>query len=74
MMQRLAELLSPRLVDTTSALGIEPDWVEAAAFAWLAKQTMHQQAGNLTSVTGANHSVVLGGIYPVSRIESSREI
>jgi len=66
MMQRLGELLSPRVVMTTAALGIEPDWVEAAAFGWLAKQTMHQQAGNLTSVTGANHSVVLGGIYPVN--------
>jgi len=64
MMKRLSELLSPRLLETTSALHIEPDWVEAAAFAWLARQTMHQQAGNLMSVTGAGRNVVLGGIYP----------
>lgn len=63
MMQRLTELLAPRQVDTTATLGIEPDWVEAAAFAWLARQTMHQQAGNLMSVTGAGRQVILGGIY-----------
>ena len=62
-LQRLSQLMSPASVQTTSALGIDPDWVEAAAFAWLAKQTMHQQAGNLMSVTGAKRPVILGGIY-----------
>lgn len=63
MMQRLSQLMSPATVQTTSVLGIEPDWVEAAAFAWLARQTMHKQAGNLMSVTGAKRPVILGGIY-----------
>jgi anhydro-N-acetylmuramic acid kinase len=63
-MQRLSQLLSPRTVQTTAVLGIDPDWVEAAAFAWLARQTLHKQAGNLISVTGARHPVILGGIYP----------
>jgi anhydro-N-acetylmuramic acid kinase len=62
-LERLSQLMSPAPVQTTSVLGIEPDWVEAAAFAWLAKQTMHKQAGNLMSVTGAKHPVILGGIY-----------
>lgn len=65
-LQRLSRLLSPASVQTTAALGIEPDWVEAAAFAWLARQTMHKQAGNLMSVTGAKHPVILGGIYPAT--------
>jgi len=62
-MQRLSQLMSPVAVQTTATLGIEPDWVEAAAFAWLARQTMYKQAGNLMSVTGARHPVILGGIY-----------
>ena len=48
---------------TTEALGLAPDWVEAAAFAWLAHQTLEGLPGNLPSVTGARHPVILGGIY-----------
>ncbi len=50
-------------IRTTEALGIHPDWVEACAFAWLAQRTLAGLAGNLPSVTGARHPVVLGGIY-----------
>ena len=63
LMQRLAQLMSPARVATTAELGVDPAWVEAAAFAWLARQTLHRQAGNLPSVTGASHPVVLGGIF-----------
>ncbi|ODS24743.1 anhydro-N-acetylmuramic acid kinase [Candidatus Endobugula sertula] len=55
--------LKPRRLASTEALGISPDWVEAIAFAWLAKQTMDKAAGNLPAVTGANRDVILGGIY-----------
>lgn len=48
---------------TTEALGLAPDWVEAAAFAWLAHQTLEGLPGNLPSVTGAKRAVILGGIY-----------
>jgi anhydro-N-acetylmuramic acid kinase len=48
----------------TDALGIPADWVEAAAFAWLAKQTMEGKPGNLPAVTGASGLRVLGAIYP----------
>jgi anhydro-N-acetylmuramic acid kinase len=51
-------------VATTDNLGMSPDWVEAAAFAWLAHQTLERQPGNLPSVTGAKRAVILGGIYP----------
>ena len=47
-------------VETTETLGVNPDWVEAMAFAWLAYQNEHQRAGNLPSVTGADSAVVLG--------------
>lgn len=65
--RHLASRLSTNLpgapVDTTRALGLHPDWVEAAAFAWLAHQTLEGRPANLPSVTGARHEVVLGAIY-----------
>lgn len=51
-------------IESTLAYGIDPDFVEAAAFAWLAKQTLCGKSGNLPSVTGAEKPVILGGIYP----------
>ncbi len=50
-------------VTTTSKLGVDPDWVEAIAFAWLAKQTFEGKPGNIPSVTGAKHECVLGAVY-----------
>ena len=50
-------------VRTTSTLGIEPDWVEAAAFAWMAKQTIQGIKLETKPFTGARKSCVLGGIY-----------
>ncbi len=62
--KRIAHRLAPCRVDTTDRLGIAPDWVEAAAFAWLAMRTLAGEAGNAPSVTGAAREVVLGGIHP----------
>lgn len=64
LMLRLETLLHPRLLAKTEQLGISAQWVEAAAFAWLAKQTMEGISGNLPAVTGATSSVILGSIYP----------
>lgn len=50
------------LLDTT-ALGLAPTQVEAAAFAWLAMRTMNGLPGSLPAVTGARAPAVLGGIY-----------
>ena len=61
---RIEERAEPIRVDTTAALGIHPDWVEAAAFAWLAMRTIAGEAGNAPTVTGAARETVLGGIYP----------
>ncbi len=61
---RLAERAAPVRVDTTERLGVHPDWVEAAAFAWLAMRTLAGEAGNAPSVTGAEREVALGGIWP----------
>ena len=62
-MRRLAKNLEGVAVDNTNAAGLDPDWVEAVAFAWLAMRTLNGQTGNLPSVTGASHKVVLGTIH-----------
>lgn len=59
LMSQLQKLTKYTVV-TTEALGVHPDWVEAMAFAWLAYRNVHQQTGNLPSVTGAIKAVVLG--------------
>jgi anhydro-N-acetylmuramic acid kinase len=64
LMARLAELLAPMPVESSERHGISPALVEAAAFAWLARQTIAGQPGNLPSVTGAAGPRVLGAIYP----------
>jgi anhydro-N-acetylmuramic acid kinase len=64
LMQRIQALLPNLRVDTTAALGIAPDWVEALAFAWLARQALHHAPGNLPAVTGARGERILGAIYP----------
>ncbi|EIJ68165.1 anhydro-N-acetylmuramic acid kinase [Pasteurella bettyae] len=63
-MQRLIELLPTWQVSTTTEFGLDIDYVEAAAFAWLAYRRMHNLASNLPSVTGASKLVSLGVIYP----------
>ena len=50
-------------VQTTHNLGIDPNWVEAGLFAWLAKQAWEGTPTSLSTVTGANQAVTLGGIY-----------
>lgn len=63
LMKLLGELLAPCAVVSTKEAGLDPDFVEAAAFAWLAKQTLDGNPGNLPSVTGAAKPVILGGVY-----------
>jgi len=63
LMQQLTQQLAPFSVATTEKLGLLPDWVEACAFALMAKQTLDGKTGNIASVTGANQGVILGGVY-----------
>ncbi len=63
LMQRL-EVLAGKPVRSTAVLGIDPDWMEALAFAWLAKQCLEGKPGNLPAVTGARGPRILGAIYP----------
>jgi anhydro-N-acetylmuramic acid kinase len=63
LMRRLRDLLPATRVGSTMAIGLDPDWVEAAAFAWLAMRRMTGQPGNLPSVTGAKSAAMLGAIH-----------
>lgn len=64
LVQRIAALLPGCSVEATTAHGVDADFVEAAAFAWLARQALLGRAGNLPSATGAAGYRVLGAIYP----------
>ena len=63
LMHSLERHISDIPIDTTAALDLHPDWVEACAFAWLAHRRLEGLPGNIPQVTGAQHAVVLGGIY-----------
>jgi len=63
LMARIARRMPACSIATTAAAGISPDWVEAAAFAWLARERLAGRPGNLPSVTGAASAVPLGGVW-----------
>ncbi|MDM8569097.1 anhydro-N-acetylmuramic acid kinase [Thiotrichales bacterium HSG1] len=63
LMRGLADKLPNYKIESTEAIGINPNLVEAICFAWLAKQRLNEKPGNLPSVTGADQAVILGGIY-----------
>ena len=63
LMSRLTSLATNFSVASTEKCGVDPDCVEAMAFAWLAKQTLEKKPGNLTAVTGATKHAILGAVY-----------
>jgi anhydro-N-acetylmuramic acid kinase len=64
LLSRIRRALPGIVVASTDLLGIHPDWVEAAAFAWLAQRALKQEPGSIPRVTGADAERVLGAIYP----------
>jgi len=63
LLSAIAQLLAPNRVSTTAALGLDPDYVEAVAFAWFARRTLDGLTSSAGSVTGAKGARILGGIY-----------
>ena len=59
-MQRLGELLADTSVEPVDNSGISADAKEAIAFAILANESLHGNAGNLPSATGASVRKILG--------------
>lgn len=62
--ERLAAALAPARVDSTAALGVDPDFKEAVAFAVLAWLRLAGEPTNLPTVSGARRAVVLGDVHP----------
>jgi anhydro-N-acetylmuramic acid kinase len=63
LLDALARQVAPNRVATTAALGLDPDFVEAVAFAWFARRTLDGLTSSAGSVTGAAGARILGGIY-----------
>lgn len=63
LMDGLAQALPHCTVASTLELGVDPDWVEAIAFAWIARETCAGRAIDTAGFTGASEPVILGGIY-----------
>ncbi|KAF1687065.1 anhydro-N-acetylmuramic acid kinase [Pseudoxanthomonas broegbernensis] len=64
LMRRIAARLPGVAVESTAAHGLDPDFVEAMAFAWLAREALAGRPGNLPAVTGARGPRVLGVVHP----------
>lgn len=64
LMERLARHIPGCQVHDTGRYGVPPEWVEAMAFAWLARETLAGRPGNVPEVTGARRPVILGAVYP----------
>ncbi|MCM2678659.1 anhydro-N-acetylmuramic acid kinase [Echinimonas agarilytica] len=64
LMEQLQESMPTHPVATTEQIGLHPDWVEAACFAWLAHCYVKRIPANVPKVTGARGYRVLGCLYP----------
>jgi anhydro-N-acetylmuramic acid kinase len=60
LVERISKRLGDVPVQNTAALGIPPEWVEAVAFAWLARARLQQIPAGIPSVTGARQAAILG--------------
>jgi anhydro-N-acetylmuramic acid kinase len=63
LLKSIAALIAPNRVASTESLGLDPDYVEAVAFAWFAKRTLAGLTSSASSVTGAKGARILGGVY-----------
>lgn len=63
LLHSLAQQMAPNRVATTAVLGLDPDYVEAVAFAWFARRTLEGLTSSAGSVTGAAGARILGGVY-----------
>lgn len=66
LMRSIAAALPAISVQSTESAGLHPDWVEACAFAWLARERVNGRASDTPPITGARHSPCLGAVYPAT--------
>ncbi|MEO8011201.1 MAG: anhydro-N-acetylmuramic acid kinase [Dokdonella sp.] len=67
LMAAIAHAINPLRIASTLAIGVDPDYVEAALFAWLARERVEGRPGNRVDVTGARGSRLLGAIHAAPR-------
>jgi anhydro-N-acetylmuramic acid kinase len=63
LLRRLGARLADAALLSTADSGLDPDRVEACAFAWLAMCAVNGDPGNAPGVTGASRETVLGAIH-----------
>ncbi|TXG79428.1 MAG: anhydro-N-acetylmuramic acid kinase [Rhodocyclaceae bacterium] len=63
LMDALLLTLAPRSVQSVAAVGVDPDYVEAILFAWLARERIAERPIDLTGVTGASGVRRLGAVH-----------
>jgi anhydro-N-acetylmuramic acid kinase len=63
LLKAVAALIAPDRVASTESLGLDPDYVEAVAFAWFARRTLAGLTSSAGTVTGAKGARILGGVY-----------
>jgi anhydro-N-acetylmuramic acid kinase len=74
LLQRLGALLPEIEVKSTAEHGLDPDWVEAVLFAWLARERLAERKLDTRRITGARSPVLLGAVSrPASSHSTSRE-
>ena len=64
-MKRLEELIENQIF-TTSEIGIDPDFIEACCFAWLAKERLKNIKFDLSKITGSKEEILLGEVWEVT--------
>jgi anhydro-N-acetylmuramic acid kinase len=62
LLARLQDLLPGIPIHSTATQGLDPDWVEAVLFAWLARERLAGKPQNTGAITGASQPVLLGQI------------
>jgi anhydro-N-acetylmuramic acid kinase len=69
LVKRLRRHLSGIRLCSTGDFGIDPDWVEAVLFAWLARERLHGRPQDTRAITGAHEPILLGTIAPPPAVE-----
>jgi len=67
LLRALRQQIPSIMVESTQAFGVDPDYIEAMMFAWLAEKTLQQIPVDLRHITGAKTPAILGAIYPYPR-------
>ncbi|GGI91249.1 anhydro-N-acetylmuramic acid kinase [Legionella impletisoli] len=63
LLQEMARNLTTVNVSSTETMGVDPDFIEAMMFAWLAEKTLTKTPVDLRPITGASKPAILGAIY-----------